>query len=92
MPKRNARSDRAVRSLDWLNAVPRSGDAFAAACGATTRPVQFSSIAKDKPAIGADGGFEDESARRVTSHRFHDVREVFLDLAFRDAQHLGQLV
>jgi hypothetical protein len=59
---------------------------------AAARSGEAASLAEYEPAVLTGGGIQQEAARTVSRHRFHDVGEVILYLPLRDTQHLGQLM
>ena len=47
---------------------------------------------KDEPAVRTVRGFEDKAAGAVMRQTFHDMREMVFNLAFGDAQQVGELI
>lgn len=75
-----------------IDAVSGRGDVFAFAARAAARLRQLPAIAEHIPAVRTSRGFEDEAAGAVPCDRLGDVVEMVFDLAFRNAEHLRQLI
>ena len=78
--------------LTRINAIARGGNPFASTCGTTAGPGESSSVMKDESAVRTVRGFKDKAASAVMRQTFHDMREMIFNLAFRDAQQVGELI
>lgn len=79
--------------LSWvfLYSKTRRRDRFTSATGAPTRTRQTGAFVKDKAAVSAGGGFEQELSALISTDGFHNMREMLFHVALGDADHLCQL-
>ena len=77
--------------LTRINAIARGGNGFASTCGTAAGPGEPSPVMKDKAAVRTVRRFEDKAAPAVMRQTFHDMREMVFNLAFRDAEQVGEL-
>ncbi len=72
--------------------VPRSADAFAPAARAAARSGQFGAVSKDKAAILAGRGFQNEACVPIPCDGLDDMCEVIFHLPLRNAEKLSELI
>jgi hypothetical protein len=72
-------------------AEPRLEDRFAPALGAPTGPGQAAAPTKDEPAVLAACRLHAEPALSTPGYRFDDVREMFFNLPFGNAQAMREV-
>lgn len=79
--------------LSWvfLYSKTRRRDRFTSATGAPTRTRQTGAFVKDKAAVSAGGGFEQEPSALVSTDGFHDMRQMLFHVALGNADHVCQL-
>lgn len=76
----------------WIDAIPWCRDGFPSTMRAAARACQTAAVTKDKVTVLTACRVQDEPPCFVVRDGLYNVGQMVLDLALRDAQHLGELV